>query len=71
MRAEIIKWIHYRLEISGTFPKAVHTPFKVSHNKIQQMRDLMYPGLADENEYLLVFDDGIVSPFLSPYLLLG
>ena len=59
MRTEITRLRSSKLETSGTFPRVRRTQFKVSTNvesKYCQLTETA--GLADENEYLLVFDNG-------------
>jgi hypothetical protein len=61
MRMAIIRLIYLRSETFGTFQRARRTLFKVSCLSRRKVGLADVPGLEDDNEYLLVFDDGTIN----------
>jgi len=60
MSMETTKLRNLKSETFGTFPRAPRTRSKVrtTRSSCPKLKANLTAGLADENEYLLVFDDG-------------
>lgn len=58
-KMEKTKSLSRRRGIFGIFQRAKRTPSKVCHCQGDRVRWLMSGGLEDENEFILIFDDGM------------
>lgn len=58
-KMEETKSLWRRRGIFGIFQRAKRTPSKVRHCQVDRVCWLISEGLEDENEFILIFDDGM------------